>query len=252
MHKALSESKANTNWTNPNKPWLKACDHFIEAILDRQHAHLFWEDFLPFATELSWRGMNLSLTQTVLKLTSPGVPDFYQGNEIWDFSLVDPDNRRPVDYALRRDFLRDLDKVSTENLFKSWKDGRIKMNIIRSILHYRRECPDLFSQGSYTPLGIEGPNADRFISFMRQHGEEQLLVIALTRLGREKIDHLSAAIGEGNFLSTSEPRSEWHDLLSHRKITKPSKQFPVEALLNGLPAGIFRSVFKGSRLRPMT
>jgi (1->4)-alpha-D-glucan 1-alpha-D-glucosylmutase len=245
MHKALSESKANTNWTNPNKPWLKACDDFINAILGSQRASLFWKNFLPFVEDISWRGMNLSLAQIALKLTSPGVPDFYQGNEIWDFSLVDPDNRRPVDYALRRELLRDLDKTPTQDLFKSWKDGRIKMHIVHSILHYRREQPDLFSLGSYMPLKIEGPDADHFISFHRRHEETELLVVALTRLGKEKIDNLSA-IGAGNVLSLSEQGPVWHDLLSHREIAKPAKQLPLDLLLNGLPVGIFHSVSEGA------
>jgi len=238
MHKALSESKANTTWSTPNKPWLKACDDFVEALLDRQRAHLFWEDILPFARELAWRGMNLSLSQTALKLTCPGVPDIFQGNEIWDFSLVDPDNRRPVDYALRRQLLQNLDKVDTHNLYKSWKDGRIKMHLIRTILRFRREHPDLFSQGSYTPLEVEGENADHFIAFLREHGEEQLLVIALTQVGQQNIEDMSA-MGEGSFLLAPDTTSAWRDLLSDRTITKPTRRIPLNVLLNGFPAGIF-------------
>lgn len=240
IHKALSESKANTNWINPNKAWLKACDNFIDAILDRERAPAFWKDFLSFAEDLSWRGMKLSLAQTALKLTSPGVPDFYQGNEIWDFSLVDPDNRRPVDYALRRELLQSLGEPSIPNLVKSWKDGRIKMHIIRSILHYRRENPDLFSQGSYAPVEITGPNADHFISFLRRQREDHLLVVAQIRLGKEGRDHW-AAIGEGAFLPGAGTPTTWCDLLSPRKITQESKQLPLNLLLDGLPVGIFRS-----------
>jgi len=238
MRKALSESEANSNWTNPNKPWMEACDAFIDAILNQQRAGSFWDAFLPFVAELSWRGMNLSLAQIALKLTSPGVPDFYQGNELWDFSLVDPDNRRPVDYTARQEALRNLDDVPIQDLFRSWKDGRIKMRLIRSILHYRREHPTLFSQGAYQPLTIEGPNASRFISFIRQDGQDQLLVVALTRLGNDRIDNLSA-ISENTFLTVLEPTSVWRDLLSHRTITKSSKQIPLDLLLNGLPVGIF-------------
>ena len=240
MHKALSESKANTNWVNPDKLWLKACDNFIETILDCGRAEPFWNDFLPFATELSQRGMYYSLAQVALKLTSPGVPDFYQGNELWDFSLVDPDNRRPVDFALRRKLLQSLDHASTKDLFKSWKDGRIKMHLIRCLLHFRRECPQLFSKGSYMPLELTGLNADRFISFLRQEGTSRLLVVARVRLGKEPLDKLFIT-GEGTFLSMPEPAWDWHDLLAPREITKHSAQLPIDLLLNGLPVGIFRS-----------
>ena len=245
MHKALAESKANTNWTNPNKLWLKACDSFIDAIQDRKRAAPFWKDFLPFAADLSRRGMLLSLTQTALKMTSPGVPDFYQGNELWDFSLVDPDNRRPVDYALRRQFLQSLGQASTPALFDSWKDGRIKMHLIRSVLHYRREHPDLFSQGSYVPLAIEGPDADHFVAFLRRHQSEQLLVVARTRLGQGSGEDLSS-IGPDTFLLAPEACSDWNDLLSPRKIEKSSRQLPLSLLLHLLPVGVFRSDFSGA------
>ena len=240
MHKALSESKANTNWVNPNKPWLKACNDFIDAILDPQRDGSFGEDFSPFAADLAWRGMNLSLAQVALKLTSPGVPDFYQGNELWDFSLVDPDNRRPVDYVERQELLQRPNETSAQDMFKSWKDGRIKMHLIRSVLHYHREQPKLFSNGSYMPLEINGPNADQFVAFLRQEGPEQLLVVALIRLGQEKHPNISK-ICEDTFLSVPETTMVWRSLLSHREVAKPSKQLPLNLLLGGLPIGIFCS-----------
>jgi (1->4)-alpha-D-glucan 1-alpha-D-glucosylmutase len=243
MHKALAESKANTNWINPNEKWLKACDHFIDFILDRQRAGAFWKDFVPFAADLSWRGMNLSLAQVVLKLTVPGVPDFYQGTELWDFSLVDPDNRRPVDYSSRRDLLDTLDQTSVKELFHAWKDGRIKMRIIRSLLRYRREYPELFSYGSYSSVEIGGPNANHFVSFLRQHGPEQLLVIARVRLGKEGAEPRQPITDE-TLLTLPKTTSVWLDLLSQRRLSKPANQWPVDSLLNGLPVGIFRNAIE--------
>ncbi|HEV3272903.1 MAG TPA: malto-oligosyltrehalose synthase [Candidatus Methylacidiphilales bacterium] len=240
MRKALSESKTNTNWINPNKSWLKACDNFIDAILDRQRAGSFWDDFLPFATEVVWRGMNLSLTQVVLKLTSPGVPDLYQGNELWDFSLVDPDNRRPIDYALRHELLQSLAKASVQDLFQSWEDGRIKMYITRALLRHRRKYPQLYSQGSYVPIEMIGPHADRFISFMREDDEKQLLVVAAIRMGDSEADH-SRKMGTGTFLSGLKPSPTWHDLFSSREIAKQATDLPLDLLLNGLPVGVFRT-----------
>ena len=185
MRKALSESKANTSWSSPNDAWLKASDDFVDALLSGDRA-AFQEDFLPLADEIAWRGMNFSLVQVALKITAPGVPDFYQGTDLWDFSLVDPDNRRPVDYALRRRLLDSLDATSLPDLLASWPDGRIKLHVIRALLGHRREYPRLFSDGTYTPVAVSGENADRLVVFSRQQGDDQLLVVALRRLGSEK------------------------------------------------------------------
>lgn len=241
MRKALSESKANTTWINPNHQWLKACDDFIDAILDPRRAEAFRKSFQPFADELAWRGMNFSLVQVALKLTSPGVPDCYQGNELWDFSLVDPDNRRPVDYALRERLLRSLDHSSTQSLLKTWKDGRIKMHLIRALLHHRREHPKLFSEGSYLPLTVDGPHAARFVSFLRQYGEEQLLVVALRRLGEEHADNWSK-LCEETTVSLSAPAPAWRDLLSPLEISKPLSKIPLHLLLGDLPVAVFHTV----------
>ena len=248
MRKALPESKANTNWINPNNSWLKASDNFIDAILDRQRAGSFWEDFLPFVSELAWRGMNLSLTQVVLKLTSPGVPDLYQGNELWDFSLVDPDNRRPIDYASRCEISKSLAKASVHDLLQSWEDGRIKMYITRALLQHRREYPQLYSQGSYEPVGITGPHADRFIAFMREDGQERLLVVATIRIGERETDD-SRKMGVSAFLSGLNPSPVWQDLLSSRKIARQTTEIPLDLILNGLPVGVFHTTLPPATLK---
>jgi (1->4)-alpha-D-glucan 1-alpha-D-glucosylmutase len=240
MRKALSESKSNTNWSSPNEPWMKACDDFIDAVLRRDGALAFWESFVPFAEEIAWRGMNLALVQVALKATVPGVPDFYQGTELWDFSLVDPDNRRPVDYALRREILATLDKTSVEELFSSWHDGRIKMHVIRAILRHRREFPALFARGSYTPLAVTGEHAERVIAFLRQENGEQLLVVALRHLGPGKIRDLKQACRNTTLEMPSTP-AVWHDLLSSRQVSGRSRQLPVDLLLNGLPVAVLRA-----------
>ncbi len=241
MKKALSESKANTNWAAPNEPWLKACDDFIEGLLDRQRAAAFWKDFVPFAEEIAWRGMNFSLVQVALKATVPGVPDFYQGTELWDFSLVDPDNRRPVDYALRREQLKTLEATPLADLQTTWKDGRIKMHIIRSILLCRREFPALFARGSYTPITITGAQADRFVAFLRQDGSEALLVVALRHLGTEETRDFKRICGDATLEMSATPTA-WQDLFSPRQVAGRASQIPVELLLNGLPVGVFRAL----------
>ena len=232
MQKALSESKARTNWANPDERWLKACDQFIERILDRKTSPLFWEDFVPFAQNIAEQGMKLSLVQVALKITSPGVPDFYQGTELWDFSLVDPDNRRPVDYAVRRKRLAELDGASVPEMMTSWQDGRIKMQVIRSLLRYRREQPDLFSRGSYTPLKIAGPLAERFVAFSREHEGRQLVVIALRRMDQDDVIDLKE-IGEG--MSVTLPPGNWRELMSGREIKVESGEVFFNAIFEQSP-----------------
>src|SRR5205814_1179026 len=116
MNKALNEAKVNTSWIQPNDEWLAATREFVEKVLDAGPKNKFLPLFLPFAEQIARLGAINSLTQVLLKLTSPGVPDIYQGNEIWDFSLVDPDNRRPVDYAKRREMLNCLSRSKPEEL----------------------------------------------------------------------------------------------------------------------------------------
>jgi (1->4)-alpha-D-glucan 1-alpha-D-glucosylmutase len=241
LRKALSESKANTNWASPNEPWMKAADDFVDGLLHRERAPAFWDDFLPFAREVAWRGMNLALVQVALKATVPGVPDFYQGTELWDFSLVDPDNRRPVDYTLRRELLAGLEENSVPELFDSWTDGRIKLHLVRSILRHRREFPALFARGSYTPIAVAGGEGERVVAFLRQEGDEQLLVVALRHLGAGETRDLRQVCA-GAALEMPTAPTAWQDLLSSRQVAGRAKQLPVEALLNGLPVGVFRAV----------
>ena len=121
-----------------------------------------------------------SLTQTVLKLTCPGVPDFYQGSELWDFSLVDPDNRRPVDYALRREQLERVADAEPRELLAAWHDGRIKMFTIHRLLKVRREHPELFARGSYSSLAVHGSFAEKVIAFERR-GEHVAVMVIVSR-----------------------------------------------------------------------
>ncbi|HJY20652.1 MAG TPA: malto-oligosyltrehalose synthase, partial [Chthoniobacterales bacterium] len=147
MAKALKEAKINTSWIQPNEEWDAAMHDFIARILDSSPRNKFLPIFLPAAKEIIRVGAINSLTQTLLKLTSPGVPDIYQGNEIWDYSLVDPDNRRPVDYELRRQMLKSLADATPGELMRRWPDGRIKMFLTNRLLQLRRGHADLFERG---------------------------------------------------------------------------------------------------------
>jgi (1->4)-alpha-D-glucan 1-alpha-D-glucosylmutase len=178
MAKALNEAKLNTSWIRPNEDWLGAMRDFVAKILETSSKNKFLPNFFPVVEEIARLGAINSLTQTLLRLTSPGVPDIYQGNEIWDFSLVDPDNRRPVDYKHRREMLATIGKAKPEELLQSWPDGRIKMFLTQRVLQFRREHADLFQSGNYLPLKASGNLADCCVSFARQWHDEWIVVIA--------------------------------------------------------------------------
>jgi (1->4)-alpha-D-glucan 1-alpha-D-glucosylmutase len=178
MTKALNEAKLNTSWIQPNEEWLAATRDFVAKILEPNAKSKFLATFLPVAAEIARLGAINSLAQTLLKLTSPGVPDVYQGNEIWDFSLVDPDNRRPVDYKLRAEMLSCLSTKSPEELLRNWPDGRIKMFLTQRTLRFRNEHVDLFQRGNYLPLRVTGRCADSCIAFARQLDGQWMIAMA--------------------------------------------------------------------------
>jgi (1->4)-alpha-D-glucan 1-alpha-D-glucosylmutase len=178
MGKALHEAKLNTSWIQPNEEWDSAMHDFVLGILDSSPRNKFLPSFRPVVQEIARLGAINSLTQTLLKLTSPGVPDIYQGNEIWDFSLVDPDNRRPVDYKRRREMLEALSASTPDELMQNWPDGRIKMFLMRQVLQFRRKHVDLFQRGEYLPLAASGTFAECCVSFARRLGNQWIVVIA--------------------------------------------------------------------------
>ena len=177
MTKALNEAKLNTSWIQPNEPWLAATRDFVAKILEPAAKNKFLPTFLPVAEEIARLGAINSLAQTLLKLTSPGVPDIYQGNEIWNFSLVDPDNRRPVDYKRRAEMLSCLSSKTPEQLLRDWPDGRIKIFLTQRALHFRNENVDLFRSGNYLPLRASGTFAAHVIAFARQLERQTAIVI---------------------------------------------------------------------------
>jgi len=177
MAKALKEAKMNTSWIQPNEQWDSAMNEFVARVLDPSPKNKFPPSFLPVVEEIARLGAINSLAQVALKLTVPGVPDIYQGNETWDFSLVDPDNRRPVDYARRREMLDSLSGVPPEELLQNWPDGRIKLFLTQRLLLFRREHAALFQQGNYLPLNVSGSFADCCVAFMREHEGEFLAVV---------------------------------------------------------------------------
>jgi (1->4)-alpha-D-glucan 1-alpha-D-glucosylmutase len=188
--KSVREAKQHTSWTRPDQAYEDAVLNFIRGLLDPARSPQFLADLIEFAGRVAWFGMMNSLSQTVLKLTMPGIPDTYQGAELWDYAMVDPDNRRPVDFARRVEFLRDLRERYGEGgalssqafapLFAEWPDGRIKLLITSRLLRLRRDMPELFVKGGYQPLTVEGARGDHLCAFARPCGK-QLLIVAVPR-----------------------------------------------------------------------
>ncbi|MCG6538514.1 malto-oligosyltrehalose synthase [Pseudomonas sp. KSR10] len=174
--KAVREAKLRSTWTDPNSEYEGACQQYIRALLLDEQCKTLRTEIAAAATELAPAGALNSLTQTLLRMTTPGVPDLYQGADYWDFSLVDPDNRRPVDFDRRRATF-DLHAQPAE-LLTNWKDARLKQWLIARTLELRRQQPRLFTEGRYLPLKVEGEHADRLIAFARELDGTWLIVVA--------------------------------------------------------------------------
>jgi (1->4)-alpha-D-glucan 1-alpha-D-glucosylmutase len=184
MLKAIREAKQTTSWINRNTEYETAVSSFVRTLLNPAAKNRFLEDFVPFQRRVARIGLWNSLSQTLLKLTCPGVPDIYQGNELWDFSLVDPDNRRAVDYIRRQQMLESIREwgndpgaVSIGALLETPEDGRLKIYLIWRILCLRQQQADLFQQGEYLPLAVEGAKAKYVVAFARRSGTTRALVV---------------------------------------------------------------------------
>ncbi|HET6493206.1 MAG TPA: hypothetical protein VFG44_09545, partial [Burkholderiales bacterium] len=186
--KAAREGKQNTSWTDPNETYESALNAFVERLLDSQLSAGFLSAFDKFAQRTALLGALTSLSQLALKAMLPGVPDFYQGTELWDLSLVDPDNRRPVDFSRRTEFLNAREADWAE-LASDWRSGRIKFQLTRKLLQLRAEWPAVFQQGNYQPLAVTGPHREHVIAFSRGRRNQQLIVA----VGR----HFAALTGGG-------------------------------------------------------
>jgi len=170
QRKALREAKRWTRWTSPNEPYEDACEDFLRSLLSGEDA----AELAAFARYIAVPGAANGLAQTVLRLTTPGVPDLYQGTEYWDLSLVDPDNRRPVDFAARSASLER--EPAPEDALAGWRDGVLKQTVILRLLCLRRDDPELFARGTYQPLSASGTAADHVLAFVREHRGRRLLV----------------------------------------------------------------------------
>nr|MBA3273635.1 malto-oligosyltrehalose synthase [Chthoniobacterales bacterium] len=178
MMKAMRESKLRSTWGQPDEAYEQRVTSFVERILQSK---TFLNDFVPFQKRISRWGMLNSLSQTLLKLTAPGVPDTYQGTELWDLSLVDPDNRRPVDYGMRQEMMKEIESHDASSLAASLDDGRAKMLVTMKSLQARRTHPGLFCDGDYVALLAKGQAARHVFAFGRCN-EDVCAAVVVPRL----------------------------------------------------------------------
>lgn len=238
LEKSMREAKLHSSWAMPDEAYETAMQTFARDALDPERA-AFFNSFLPFARRIAEAGVRNSLAQTVAKLTLPGMPDTYQGCEMWDLSLVDPDNRRPVDYAAREAALARLAAVADTDraahlreLLREWRSGAIKLAVTHALLELRSELPELFAHGSYEPLTITPAQAAEgelpVLGWRRVQGEVELVAVITRFPGRDTSVSGLAAI----------PSGVWDDVLSQRSVTISDDAIALDTLLDGLPVAV--------------
>ena len=243
MVKACREAKQRTSWTAPDQDYEDGLERFVGRILDPQDGRAFLADFLGFQAQIAVVGALNGLAQTLLKLTAPGVPDTYQGCELWDLSLVDPDNRRPVDFDLRRAMLdQDADPAA---LLSAWQDGRIKQHLVARTLALRRTAPALF-RGSYTALETTGLHAERLVAFARA-SEDATLIVVVPRLAAPLLDGVqiplppAQAWGDTRIALPELAGDRLHDPLTGATIAAGSGSLAAD-LLATLPVALLTTI----------
>ncbi|HEY0455566.1 MAG TPA: malto-oligosyltrehalose synthase, partial [Verrucomicrobiae bacterium] len=232
MEKALREAKERTSWMEPNADYEAAVKRFLERVVERGNGE-FLKRFITFQKRVAYFGVFNSLGQTLLKMASPGVPDFYQGTELWDLNLVDPDNRRPVDYQTRRALLEDIKQRLAERmastvaaeLLATWESGAVKMYLMRQVLRYRQSARELFRDGEYLPLEVSGAGAENVCAFMRRRGEACCIVVAprlvYTLCKGQERPPVGAPIWEDTSVAVPELLGErtWLNVITEERIT---------------------------------
>lgn len=245
MIKATREAKKYTSWIAPNENYEKATTSFIENILNTNNEE-FLDDIIALTEKISFFGVINSLTYLTLKLTCPGIPDIYQGCELWDFSLVDPDNRRPVAYDLRATYLESLyntdKKERIEILLNNYRDGRIKLFVLNKLLNIRKKFADLFLNGNYVPIKTTGKFKNNAIAFIRAKDQTRLLVILprftteLTEINKFPID---ATWANTSIVIPKLFKKNWINIFDDEQIILSHHRIKLSELLSNLFLGVF-------------
>jgi (1->4)-alpha-D-glucan 1-alpha-D-glucosylmutase len=230
--KAAREGKQETSWLNPHQRYETGVQAFLARILDRSTSAEFLDSLETLARRLALLGALNSLSQITLKATMPGVPDFYQGTEFWDLSLVDPDNRRPVDFAERARVLATVEAPDWDRLIQNWPDGHLKLAWTRHLLKLRNELADVFTHGDYLPLEVTGPHRDHVIAFARRHGRAAAITVVaktlapLSQAGRvwPRADDFQGTLNLDGF-----------------SVEGRTAEVPLSALFGHLPAAVLKA-----------
>ncbi len=251
MLKAVREAKFHTGWIRPDTVYEERLHAFINAVLDQKNNRRFFDSFSPFQQKIAFYGVFNSISQLVLKICSPGVPDFYQGTELWDFSLVDPDNRRPVDYELRNNLLNQIYEISEKDvqdfIFKSLsspQNGHIKMFTMYQLLKFRNENSEFFKCAQYELLHTKGHFRKNLFAFRRFYRGFQVVVViprfltAVCRPGKLPLDDLwkdtVVELSDGMGL-------QWRDLFSSSEVHSRDGKLAVAELFSSFPAAVLYS-----------
>jgi (1->4)-alpha-D-glucan 1-alpha-D-glucosylmutase len=240
FRKAVSEAKRHTSILQANEAYFSACDKFVDELTTPSSATGFFATFQPAALQVARFGMVNSLAQVVLKCTVPGVPDFYQGNEIWDFSLVDPDNRREIDFGLRQQLLEKVATLKPAALVENWRDGGIKLRLIQVLLKVRREHAELFSAGEYQPLQAEGSYKDRLIAFRRNHGDSAILVVVPRLTAKIGVPPLGVVWDDTRLVDQGD-RRRWRDVMTQREFSEEDP-LHLRVLFADLPFAVLEAI----------
>ncbi len=251
MTKAVHEAKVNLSWINQNPEYVDALRNFIAAILtDRTRANSFAALLDEFVNPVSYFGMINSLAQATLKMTSPGNPDIYQGTELWDFSLVDPDNRRPVDFAQRKAMLSELRTrvdapILVQELLQNYQDGSIKMWITMRALELRREYPQLFQKGTYVPLESTEKNQHlcAFARIHEEHGRKEAVIVVVPRLAYtlmagKAMPPLGDAWGNASITLPEGTGNEFRNVFTDQKLQAADHSLACRELFHSLPVAV--------------
>jgi (1->4)-alpha-D-glucan 1-alpha-D-glucosylmutase len=230
--KAAKEAKRRTSWTEPNEAYETGLRASIDRLLAPRGDTLV--QLAPIVEKMSVMGMKIALVRTALKCCLPGVPDFYQGTESWDLALVDPDNRRPVDYTMLAEGLSE--DIALPALLEDWTDGRVKQALIARLLSARQQNPDLFADGTYTPITTDGD----VVAFQRHHGADTLIFAGLVRFDpRQTSNRVSAE--EARRLATAIPPGQYRNLLTDHTFATRDDEGPL-SMTGGLPVVVLRAL----------
>lgn len=239
QEKAMREAKLRTDWFDPNQLYETDARQFVQRLVADNALPDLLSDILAFIRSIDAAGAVNGLAQIALKLTAPGIPDLYQGTDYWDLSLVDPDNRRPVDFECR---CRSLSALDIADALDHWRDGRIKQAVIARLLAVRRTLPELFSHGDYQPVRVEGPMAEHVVAFLRTHGDNRLLVVVprlpLTLMTTPETLQIEPARWQGTSLVL--PHSgEWFDVIERRTVAATDGNIELKRIVARVPVTIF-------------